>query len=272
MKKITLSAIALLALFTACSDDLKVKVPYPTNITFNELKLDKNFTHNVPDGGFSSQGLNFNTVKTTDGQLEAGFCYSNRSQRSFVWNNDVVSMDTVRYSVWTTRPNTTGTYVVCHVKGDDAFFTLDEPSVIEYVLVSNTTWGYLAMTYGDTYGTEEEPQANPNIPSAPKGIWHSYVPGGVKKFDSGDYFKLTAKGFNNGQATGSVTFDLACMNTNTEHPDWKYVVSDWTRMDLAALGTVDKVIFYLESTDINADGSMRTPAWFCLDGIQLKNN
>lgn len=179
-------------------------------------------------------------------------------------------MDTIRYSVWTTRPNTTETYVVCHVKGDDAFFTLDEPSVIDYMLVSNSTWGYLAMTYGDTYGTKEEPQANPNIPSAPKGIWHSYVPGGVKKFDSGDYFKLTAKGFNNGQATGSVTFDLACMNTNTEHPNWKYVVSDWTRMDLVTLGTVDKVVFYLESTDINADGNMRTPAWFCLDGIQLK--
>ena len=72
------------------------------------------------------------------------------------------------------------------------------------------------------------------------------------------------------QATGSVTFDLACMNTNTEHPNWKYVVSDWTRMDLVTLGTVDKVVFYLESTDINADGNMRTPAWFCLDGIQLK--
>ena len=114
MKKIIFSAIALFALFTACSDDLEVKIPYPTNITFNELKLDKNFTHNVPDGGFSSQGLNFNTVKAADGQLEAGFCYSNRSQRSFVWNNDVVSMDTIRYSVWTTRPNTTETYVVCH--------------------------------------------------------------------------------------------------------------------------------------------------------------
>ena len=79
-------------------------------------------------------------------------------------------MDTIRYSVWTTRPNTTETYVVCHVKGDDAFFTLDEPSVIDYMLVSNSTWGYLAMTYGDTYGTKEEPQANPNIPSAPKGF------------------------------------------------------------------------------------------------------
>lgn len=271
MKKILFNAVAFMTIFTACSDDLEVKVPYPTNITFNELRLDKNFTHNVPDGGFSSHGLNFNTIKASDGQLEAGFCYSNRSQRSFVWENDVVSMDTVRYSVWTSRPNTTETYVVCHVKNDDAYFTLDEPSVIEYMLVSNTTWGYLAMTYGDTYGTEEEPVVNPNIPSAPKGIWHSYVPGGVKKFDSGDNFKLTAKGFLDNKLTGSVTFDLACMNTNTENPDWKYVVSDWTRWDMAKLGTVDKVVFYLDSTDKDASGNMRTPAWFCLDGIQLKN-
>lgn len=270
MKKIILTAITSIALFTACSDDMDVLVPYPTNITFNELKLDKNFTHNVPEGGFASQGIHFNTKKAADGQLEAGFCYSNRSQRSFVWKNDVVSMDTVRYSVWTTKPNTTETYVVCHVKGDDAFFTLDNPSVIEYMLVANTTWGNLAMTYGDTYGTVEEPVANPNIPSAPKGVWHSYVPGGVKKFAAGDRFKLTAKGFKDGKATGTTTFDLACMKANAEHPEWNYIVTDWTRMNLTALGTVDKVVFYLESTDVNVDGSMRTPSWFCLDGIQLK--
>jgi hypothetical protein len=271
MKKLILSIIPVAALFVCCSDEMDVKVPYPTNITFNELKLDKPFSHIIPDGGFTSQGIKFNTVKSSDGQLSAGFCYSDRSDRSFVWHNDVTSMDSIRYSVWTTRPNTTETYLVCHVSGDDAFFTLDKPSVIDYILVDNTSWDYLAMTYGDSFGTAAKPEANPNIPSAPKGIWYSYVPGGVKKFAKGDYFRLTAKGYNNNQLTGSITFDLACMGVNKDNPGWSYVVSDWTKMDLTSLGTVNKVVFYLESTDVDVNGVMRTPSWFCLDGFQLKN-
>lgn len=279
MKKIFLN-LAIIALFilASCSDDLELRIPRPTNITLNELELDKDFTHKVPEGGFTSQGIHFNTVKADNGQLEAGFCYSNRSQRSFVWNNDEISMDSVRYSVWTNTPNDTEVYAVCHVKGDDAYFTLETPSVIQYMLVSNTTWAYLAVNYGDTFETYDKETGkltsiNPNIPSKPIGIWHSYVPGGVKKLikDDKDYFRLTAKGYNGGKETGSVTFDLACCGANVANPSWNYIVSSWTRMDLASLGTVDKVVFYLDSSDKDTSGNMRTPAWFCLDGIQLQN-
>lgn len=257
--------------FTSCSDDLDLVVPYPTNITFENLELPSRFTHVVPDGGFTTDGIHFNTVKGADGQLTAGFCYSNRSMRSFVWNNDEQSMDSIRYSVYTAKPNTTGNYVVCHVSGEDAYFTLDTPKTIDYMLVGNTTWNYLAMTYGDTYGTEEEPKANPNVPSAPKGVWHTYVDGGVKKFAEGDYLTLTATGYRNGTKTGTVAFDLACKTGhNTENPAWNYIVTDWWKMSLTALGEVDKVVFTLDSSDKDASGNMRTPAWFCLDGIQMQ--
>lgn len=171
-KSIFKIAPVIVALFaTACSDDFELRIPHPDNITLNELKLDKDFTHLIPEGGFSSQGIHFNTVKSADNQLEAGFCYSNRSMRSFVWNNDVVSIDSIRYSVYTSLPNRTETYAVCHVKGDDAYFTLETPSVIEYLLVANSTWGYLATLYGDEYCNinketgEKEPVANPNVPN-----------------------------------------------------------------------------------------------------------
>lgn len=270
-------AVVALLTFVSCSDDLEVLVPYPTVITLNELKLDEKYTHKIPEGGFDSQGIHFNTVKAVNGQLEAGFCYSNRSLRSFVWNNDENSIDSIRYSVYTYGINSTETYAVCHVKGDDAYFTLEQPSVIKHVLISNTTWCYLATYYGDTYGTEEKPEENPNIPSKPKGIWHSYVPGGVTKMYSTEktntnYFRLTAKGFRDGKETGQTTFDLACMRgVYPEHPQYNYVVNDWTPMNLTSLGTVDKVVFYLDSSDKDASGNMRTPAWFCLDGIQLEN-
>ena len=82
--------------------------------------------------------------------------------------------------------------------------------------------------------------------------------------------KLTAKGFLNGKATTSAYIYLACCEANPAQPTWNYIVTDWTRFDLDVLGQVDKVVFTLESTDMTVDGKMRTPAWFCLDGIQLK--
>ncbi len=270
MKKTIISCIIACGGFLAsCSDDIDLVIPHADNITFSELEIPSRFSHVIPDGGFSVAGMHFNTQKSGN-QLTGGFCYSNRSMRSFVWNNDETSMDSVRYSVWTAKPNLTGTYLVCHVNNDDAYFTLDTPKRIDYILVANTTWGYLAMNYGDTFGTEEEPQANPNVPSAPKGIWHSYVEGGVKKFADGDYCTLTAKGYLNGSETGSVTFDLACKKGhNADNPDWNYIINEWYKMDLNKLGTVDKVVFSIDSSDKDNAGKMRTPAWFCLDGFQF---
>ena len=274
MKKL-LPAVLLMATLGACDDDLDLRVPYPDNITLNELALD-DFTHEVPDGGFESQGIHFNTVRGADGQLEGGFCYSNRSMRSFVSSEQ--ELDLIRYSVWTSKPNQTEVYAVAHVVDDEAYFTLETPSVVEYILVANTSWAYLAMNYGDKYceidedSGEEIPVANPNVPSEPMGIWLTYVPGGVRKFsdENKDYFRLTATGYSGGRETGTVTFDLACKGANAENPKWSYIVTEWTRMDLASLGVVDKVVFHLDSSDKDAQDRMRTPAWFCLDGIQLQ--
>ena len=156
MKKYILSiCIALGGLLASCSDDIDLVIPHATNITFSELEIPTRFSHVIPDGGFSVEGIHFNTVKSSDGQLSGGFCYSNRSNRSFVWQNTPEAIDSIRYSVWTTRPNNTGVYLVCHVNDDDASFTFDEPSVIDYILVANTTWAYLAMYYGDTYAGED---------------------------------------------------------------------------------------------------------------------
>ncbi|MGN0282360.1 MAG: DUF4465 domain-containing protein [Prevotella sp.] len=271
MKKILYSImIGLGGLFVSCSDEDELLIPHATNITFSELEISERFSHVIPDGGFTASGIRFNTVKQGN-QLAAGFCYSNRSNRSFVWNNDEVSIDSMRYSVWSTKPNQTGTYLVCRVNGDDAFFTLDTPKRLSYILVANTTWNYLAMYYGDTYGTAARPVANPNVPSSPKGVWHTYVDGGVREFGEGDYLTVTAKGFLNGQLTGTVNFDLACMEGHSvENPSWDYIVTDWRKMELTALGVVDKVVFYIDSSDKDSNGIMRTPSWFCLDGFQFE--
>ena len=139
----------------------------------------------------------------------------------------------------------------------------------------NTTYAYLAMVYGDQYGTPEAPVANPNIPGSAdkKGVWYSNVPGGVKKLvdEDKDYFKLIIKGFKDNTQTGTVNFYLCTRKGDPENPDWSRVVNDWYPVDLSALGVVDKIVFDLESTDIEeGTGRMRTPAYFCLDGIRIQ--
>ena len=267
----TILALAMTSMVsTSCSDDIDLVIPHATNITFDEVAPPQRFSHVITQGGFDVQGIHFNAVSGRN-QLTGGFCASNRSMRSLTWTGTEAAVDSMRYSTFSTRPNTTGTYLVCHVNGDDAFFTMSQPRVIEYILVSNTTWAFNAMSYGDALGTEEEPKENPNVPSKPKGVWQTYVPGGVKKFEQGDYFTLTAKGFNQGRETGSLTFDLSCKKGhNANNPAWDYIVNNWTRFDLAGLGAVDKVVFYLDSSDKDEQGRMRTPSWFCLDGMQLQ--
>ncbi|MDR0844448.1 MAG: DUF4465 domain-containing protein [Tannerella sp.] len=270
--KNTLIACSFLALFSCQSDDMDVLIPQTGDITLNELTLDKEFTHAVPANGFTSKGIHFNTVRGANGQLEAGFAYSNRSNRSFTWTNSEAALDTNRYSVFTKNPNRTETYAVAKVRNDETFFTLDKPSVIEHILVANTTYTYLAVFYGDSLGTAAAPVVNPKIPSAPLGVWYSYVPGGVKKLVKADkdYFRIIAIGYNNSAPTDTIQFDLACLGSNPEHLNWEYFVDDWYKFDLTELGLVDKVVFDLESSDVDANGNMRTPAWFCIDGIRLK--
>ena len=273
-----LAIIMMWAGLIACSDDNDVLVSIPNDVTMNELELGR-FTHRIPESGFTSKaahtnGVKFNTVKNSDGTY-SGFAYSNRNNRSFTWTATQEALDSNIYSVYTRYPNANEVYAVACVKNDDAYFTLEKPAVVEHILVANTTYAYLAMVYGDQYGTPEAPVANPNIPGSAdkKGVWYSNVPGGVKKLvdEDKDYFKLIIKGFKDNTPTGTVNFYLCTRKGDPENPDWSRVVNDWYPVDLSALGVVDKIVFDLESTDIEAGtGRMRTPAYFCLDGIRIQ--
>lgn len=270
--------ILLIAGLWACSEKRDVLIGTPNDVTLNELTLER-FTHRIPEDGFSSKaehsnGVRFNTVKNSDGTY-SGFAYSNRNNRSFTWTATQEALDSNIYSVYTRYPNDNGIYAVACVKGDDAFFTLEAPTVVEHILVANTTYAYLAIVYGDQHGKPDSLVANPNIPGGAnkKGVWYSNVPGGVKKMvdKDKDYFKLTAKGYRDNSETGSVDFYLCTRKGDPKHPAWSLVINDWYKMDLTKLGIVDKVVFHLESTDVEAGtGRMRTPAYFCLDGIRLK--
>ena len=134
----------------------------------------------------------------------------------------------------------------------------------------------LALVYGDQYGTEDKPEANPNIPGSAnkKGVWYTNVPGGVKKMvnEDKDYYKLIVTGYNGDTKTGEVEFYLCTRKGDPNHPDWSLVINDWYKVDLSSLGVVSKVVFHVASSDIEeGTGRMRTPPYFCLDGIRIKN-
>lgn len=270
MKKILYSLIGLSTLLLfSCSDKKDLIQPYNDDITLNELSL-PDFSFVVPESGFKSGIVNFNTKKNSDGSF-SGFAYSNRNNRSFTWQGNQAALDTNIFSVYTARYNRTETFAVASVKGDEAFFTLSTPSIIEHVLLANTSYNYLAMNYGDQYGTPTAMVANPNIKAAPLGVWYSYVPGGVKKMVDADkdYFKVIIQGYKSGVATQKVDFYLCSKKYPGYNATQSFLLNDWYKCDLSSLGVVDKVVFYLESSD-NANGKMRTPSYFCLDGIRIK--
>ncbi len=266
MKKLIYLFVWAMVHLTACSDKDDLLVPVPDDITFNELSLEK-FTHVVPEGGFTSGGIRFNTVKGANGEY-SGFAYSRRSNRSLTFTGSQVALDSNRFSVFTPRPNQTGVYAVACVKGEDAYFTLDKATVVEHILVANTTYAYYAMYYGEKTGNI----ANPNIPAAPKGVWYTYAPGVMRPLNlDGDYYKLVIKGYLGGQQTGTIDFYLCCRKgADSGHPDFNFLRGDWIKADLTALGKVDKIVFGVDCSYKDGSGNELIPPYFCLDGIRLK--
>jgi hypothetical protein len=82
--------------------------------------------------------------------------------------------------------------------------------------------------------------------------------------DDPDWLRLDIIGMNGQSATGTVPFYLADYRFADNSQD--YVVSDWTWVDLSALGPVTALMFDLSSTDMGPFG-MNTPAYFVMDDL-----
>ncbi len=236
LKKMKKSALFLIGLLSV-------------NYLISQNNLNFNFEDlNVPDtgfyigkdgnGGFGNQYLNFKTLYTDYGDFD-------------YWDNFAFSYDTV---------------------------TIDN----QYINVTDTAFsqnifgiGYIPQDWQS--GTYE------NIPITcafenPVKILSVYVTNdsttsdvirngcpttGSDPFSNGDYLKIIFEGRYNGQSTGFVEFFLANF---TE--DNNYIVNSWQNVDLSSLGTIDTLLFNLQSTDVGNYG-MNTPAYFCIDDLQF---
>jgi hypothetical protein len=111
---------------------------------------------------------------------------------------------------------------------------LTEPAVVPGFYITNSSYAYNSMTGGDSF---------------------------AKKFDKGDWFKLTITGYDaNNQITGTKDYYLADLRDEAT----AYIINDWRYVDLTSLGTVAKLGFEMSSTD-NSSWGMNTPAYFCFD-------
>lgn len=347
--------LSLAATMTSCSDEFKEdEIGRNYDITFNEHELGR-FSYKILDKPFLSGDKNSGVItlnaEVTGNNIEGGFILSNKNWRSYPWclSEDYGSasvsetikkeaVDSCRFSVYTNYGNTNKTYAVAVVKDDKAFFTLESPSIIEHILVANTTYNYLLMTYSSYYTAEldnatqkylpfkidpatgnPDPKkraliANPKIPDAAlKGRFSLPTPDGepVMHLDgasvlakrkagkvaadktraeggtlaeiyadsvaaakvAGDgWFKLIIKGYRNGVQVGTIDYYMGAKEgAVADKPKLNHIKEYWYAVDLTSLGEVDKVVFNLDSSDKDANGKMRMPPYFCLDGIRLKN-
>jgi len=114
--------------------------------------------------------------------------------------------------------------------------TLSDPQTLRGAFFTNTNYAYYSMLNGDGF---------------------------AKKFEEGDWFKLTITGKDEAETvTGTVEFLLA---------DGSDIVSQWTWVDMSTLGDVKTLEFSLSSSD-TGDWGMNTPAYFAMDRLEAEND
>jgi hypothetical protein len=206
---------------------------------FEDLALEKGSYWNGSDssGGFASGSAWFsNNYDTTYGSWD-GFAYSDISNTSAKGLSSQYNAITgsgqgganyaVGYIGWITPPT----------------MTLNEPTIVSGLYVTNNNYAYYSMRNGDAFAKKFGGSSGNDV----------------------DWFLLTMTGKDaTGAVTGTVDFYLADFRFADNHLD--YIVNDWRYVNLASLGVVKSVEFNLSSSDM-APWGMNTPGYFAIDTV-----
>ncbi len=184
---------------------------------------------------FTSGDFEFATGCMHDWNYWYWFGYANRTDTKYEtlddqWNNIVGGgyNNSANYGVAYAAAFNGPCYVAVNNHGTGA--------VVPGFYITNSSYAYSSMTNGDGF---------------------------AKKFDKGDWFKLTITGYDvDGNETGTKDFYLA----DLRDPSKAYIINDWRYVDLSGLGKVKKLGFELSSSD-SGDYGMNTPAYFCFDNF-----
>ncbi|MDC2624121.1 DUF4465 domain-containing protein [Bacteroides ovatus] len=251
MKKLSLLLLVSAFAFCGCSDDDEVKnevvVSFENQLTQSESEFktgegeketptDYYYKWNFKDPN--------NLVELTHYYSEmgfgGGFTYTNKTDVTTpgYTNNSAITAKGKSGKVYLTSNSSSFTPArITNLNSDKYGF--------KGAWITNTTYAYLAIK-------DRNDGNNPPY---------------VKQFGSGDWFKVTAIGYQaNGSEIGKVDFYLA------DYRDGKTkVVNTWEWFDWSSIEDADYIQITLSSTD-NNDYGMATPSYFCLDGITLIEN
>lgn len=215
-------------------------------VDLNELPLSPDSFYNGGDGngGFTSQGVEFNNVFTDWGGGSTswtGWSYSNINDTTTPGYEN-------QYAAFTgTGVGGGGIYAV-HYVGDPTANRIELPhaATVYSAAITNTTYAALSMLNGDSFAKQF----------------------GGASGDDPDWFLLTITGKDTeGSVTGSVGFYLADYRFANNAED--YIVDTWETVDLSTLGdSVKSLEFTLSSSDTSG-GWMNTPGYFALDNLEV---
>ena len=224
---------------------LKVDVDVPVTLavaTFEDVEdvtepVDGHMSISTEDDDdrefYTSGDFAFNSGCMSDYDYWYWFGYANRTETKFEtlddqWNNIVGG-----------GYDGSATYGVAYAaafNGPCYVELLTEPAVVPGFYITNSSYAYTSMTNGDA---------------------------SAKKFDKGDWFKLTITGYDaEDNKTATKEYYLADLRDEKT----AYIINDWRYVDLSVLGEVAKIGFELTSTD-NGSWGMNTPAYFCFDNF-----
>ncbi len=208
--------------------------------TFEDLNLPPESYWNGSDGsgGFTSGGAHFSNTYNADWDSWDGFSYSN------VTDTTTQGLTAQYSAIAGAGQGGSANYAVAYVGwGAPPTMTVETPSVVGGLYVTNTSYAYYSMLHGDAFAKKFGGQTG----------------------NDRDWFVLTITGKNaGGVVTGTVDYYLADYRSADNGND--YIVQRWEYIDLTSLGQVKSLEFTLSSSDIG-DWGMNTPASFALDTI-----
>lgn len=193
-------------------------------------------------GDFTIGGATFNNSYNPDWFSWSGFAVSSEVDVTTAgWLN--------QYSCFAgSGANNSQKFALWYSNGEITFSVPTQPVSM---MVSNTTYAALSMRDGDDYAKQFGSIYNAD--------------GEVDDTDGKDWFRLTITGMDaDNEPTGMIDFYLADFRSedSLEH----FILDVWEWIDLSSLGTVQKLVFELQSSDVGAWG-MNTPGYFALDNL-----
>ena len=208
-----------------------------------QFPLGQNYWNGSDESGsFTIGGATFNNSYNTAWMSWSGFAVSSEVDVTTAgWGN--------QYSCFAgSGASASSKFALWYANGEISFSV---PTQVISMAVTNTTYAALSMRDGDDYAKQFGSIYNAD--------------GEVDGTNGKDWFRLTITGMDaDNEPTGTIDFYLADFRSDDSLQH--FIINVWEWIDLSSLGTVQKLVFELQSSDVGQWG-MNTPGYFAMDDL-----